>query len=58
MHYGTSASYALKQIKTLCYSMLVEGQNGIPLLGLCHFIPDKNGVQAYRLFMDISFIEV
>ena len=42
----------------VCYSALVEGQNGTPLLGLCHFISEKNVVQAPRVFKVNSYIEL
>ena len=42
----------------LCYSPLVGGQNGTPVLGLCHFISEKNVVQAPRVFMVNSYIEL
>ena len=42
----------------LCYSPLVGGQNGTPVLGLCHFISEKNVVQAPRVFKVNSYIEL
>ena len=42
----------------LCYSPLVGGQNGTPVLGLCHFISEKNVVQAPRVFTVNSYIEL
>ena len=42
----------------LCYSPLVGGQNGTPVLGLCLFISEKNVVQAPRVFKVNSYIEL
>ena len=42
----------------LCYSPLVGGQNGTPVLDLCHFIYEKNVVQGPRVFTVNSYIEL
>ena len=47
-----------KERKMLCHSPLVGGQNGTPVLGLCHFISEKNVVQAPRVFTVNSYIEL
>ena len=41
-----------------CYFPLEGGQNGTPVLGLCHFISEKNVVQAPRVFTVNSYIEL
>ena len=48
----------IKKRKMLCYSPLVGGQKGTPVLGLCHFISEKNVVQAPRVFKVNSYIEL
>ena len=48
----------IKKRKMLCYSPLVGGQNSTPVLGLCHFISEKNVVQAPRVFKVNSYIEL
>ena len=47
-----------KKRKMLSYSPLVGGQNGTPVLGLCHFISEKNVVQAPRVFKVNSYIDL
>ena len=47
-----------KKRRMLCYFPLEGGQHGTPVLGLCHFISEKNVVQAPRVFKVNSYIEL